>query len=126
MAVQIASGIAGTLLVHAMFDIELVQHSLHGRTEPGQWISEVAASFVLVAAILAMLRTAPTAVPYAVGFVIMAGYWWILHILREPCSYNSAQPDKYFLWNCVCACGGLYNRAKRGRYLGYGSDGVDF
>ncbi|MEM9054337.1 MAG: aquaporin family protein, partial [Pseudomonadota bacterium] len=39
-------------------------------------ISESAATFALVFAILGTLRWRPEAVPAAVGLVIAAGYWW--------------------------------------------------
>lgn len=76
VAGQIAGGIAGAVLAHFMFEQSLVQVSLHDRTGPGQWMGEVAATFALVAAILATLKHRPDAVPYAVGLVITAGYWW--------------------------------------------------
>ena len=41
---QIAGGIAGTLLAHAMFDLPLWQLSLHIRTGPNQWLAEGVAS----------------------------------------------------------------------------------
>ena len=76
VGVQIAGGIAGAILAHAMFELPLLQISENGRAGPAQWLSEVVASFALLAAILGSLRAAPAAVPYAVGLVITAGYWW--------------------------------------------------
>ncbi len=75
-AVQIAGGIAGVVLAHFMFEQSLLQVSLHDRIGAGQWVGEVAATFALVATILATLKYRPDAVPYAVGLVITAGYWW--------------------------------------------------
>ncbi len=75
-AVQVLGALAGTLLAHAMFDLELVQISTHARTGAPQWLSEVVASFTLVATILTLVRTRPEAVAYAVGLVITAGYWY--------------------------------------------------
>ena len=76
LPVQIAGGIAGTLLAHVMFDQPLVQVSAHVRTGIGVWVGEVVASFALLATIIGCLRNAPQAVPYAVGLVIAAGYWF--------------------------------------------------
>lgn len=76
VGVQIIGGIAGTWLAHGMFEQPIMQASAHIRTGLGQWLSEGAATFALVAAILGALRWAPQAVPYAVGLVITAGYWW--------------------------------------------------
>lgn len=74
--VQIAGGIAGTLLAHAMFDQPLLQFSAHVRTGPSQWLSEVVATFALVLTILGTLRAKPDAVPASVALVIVAGYWF--------------------------------------------------
>lgn len=75
-AAQIAGGIAGTFLAHAMFDLPLIQIGSHIRSGPGIWLGETVASFGLVLTILSCLRTRPEAVPYAVGLFIMAGYWF--------------------------------------------------
>ncbi len=76
LPLQFAGAIGGTLLAHIMFDQPLVQASLHVRTGTGVWVGEIVASFALLAAILGCLRTRPEAVPYAVGLVIAAGYWF--------------------------------------------------
>lgn len=76
MAVQIAGGIAGSILAHAMFELPLVQLSQTVRSGPGQWLAEVVATFGLVAAILAGLRFRPDAVPWLVGLYITAAYWF--------------------------------------------------
>jgi len=73
---QVAGGVAGMLLAHFMFGEALLQASLNGRASPGEWVGEVVATFALVAAILGALKYRPDAVPYAVGLVITAGYWW--------------------------------------------------
>ncbi len=75
-AMQIAGGIAGTLLAHAMFDLPLVQVSLHERTGLSQWLSEAVATFALVLTILGTLHARPSAVPASVALVIVAGYWF--------------------------------------------------
>jgi glycerol uptake facilitator-like aquaporin len=76
LPVQFAGGIAGTLLAHLMFGEALVQASAHVRTGIGVWTGEIVASFALLATILGCLRTRPDMVPYAVGLVITAGYWF--------------------------------------------------
>ena len=43
VVVQITAGIAGTLLAHAMFDLELLQWGTHSRAGLGQWIGEIVA-----------------------------------------------------------------------------------
>ncbi len=74
--VQIAGGVAGTLLAHAMFDQPLLQFSAHIRTGPAQWLSEAVATFALLLTILGTLRAKPSAVPASVALVIVAGYWF--------------------------------------------------
>ena len=73
---QILGGIAGVLIAHGMFDMELLQASAKARVGPGQWLSEGVATFGLLAAILGCVRHRPEAVPYAVGLFITAGYWF--------------------------------------------------
>jgi glycerol uptake facilitator-like aquaporin len=76
VAVQVASGIAGTLLAHAMFGLPLLQASQTLRTGPGQWIAELVAAFGLVFFILAGRRFRPDAVSWLVGLYITAAYWF--------------------------------------------------
>ncbi|TCN21263.1 aquaporin [Sinorhizobium americanum] len=73
---QIAGGIAGTLVAHAMFDHDLFQMSQTIRTGGGQWIAETVATFGLVFTILAGLRFRSDAIPWLVGLYITAAYWF--------------------------------------------------
>ncbi|MCV9967790.1 aquaporin family protein [Pararhizobium sp. BT-229] len=73
---QIAGGIAGTLIAHAMFDLPLLQVSETVRTGTGQWIAEVVATFGLVLTILAGMRFSGDAIPWLVGLYITAAYWF--------------------------------------------------
>ena len=76
MAVQVAGGVGGTLLAHAMFEQPLLQLSGHTRTGGGQWLAEAVATFALMLTILGTMRARPGAVPAAVALVIVAGYWF--------------------------------------------------
>jgi len=73
---QIAGGIAGSLLAHAMFELPLFEMSQTVRTGTGQWIAEAVAAFGLVFTILAGLRSRPDAIPWLVGLYITAAYWF--------------------------------------------------
>jgi glycerol uptake facilitator-like aquaporin len=73
---QIAAGIAGVLLAHAMFDLDILQTSATTRTGTGQWISEVVAAFGLVLAILLTVRHRPDFVAVVVGLYITSAYWF--------------------------------------------------
>ena len=76
VVVQIAGGIAGTFLAHAMFELPLLQVSDTARTGTGQWIAEAVAAFGLVFTILAGLRFRSDAIPWLVGLYITAAYWF--------------------------------------------------
>lgn len=75
-AFQIAGGIAGSIVAHAMFELPLLQISETVRTGSGQWIAEVVATFGLVCTILAGIRFRADAVPWLVGLYITAAYWF--------------------------------------------------
>lgn len=74
--VQILGGLLGMLLAHLMFGAALFEVGQRARGTSGEWVGELVATFALVAAILGALKFRPEAVPYAVGLVITAGYWW--------------------------------------------------
>lgn len=75
-AVQLAGGIAGVWLAHAMFALPLLQTSTHIRTGGPQWIAEAMATFGLVLTILGGLRHAAAQVPALVAAYITAAYWF--------------------------------------------------
>jgi glycerol uptake facilitator-like aquaporin len=76
IVVQIAGGIIGTMIAHAMFGLPLLDASLKIRTGGAQWLAESVAAFGLVATILAGIRFERTSVPWLVGLYITAAYWF--------------------------------------------------
>jgi glycerol uptake facilitator-like aquaporin len=76
MVAQIAGGIVGTMMAHAMFALPLLDASMKARTGGAQWFAEGVAAFGLVATILAGLRFERPAVPWLVGLYITAAYWF--------------------------------------------------
>lgn len=76
IAAQIAGGIAGTILAHAMFAMPLLQASEIMRSGGAQWLSEATATFGLVLVILSGLRFRADAVAWLVGLYITAAYWF--------------------------------------------------
>jgi glycerol uptake facilitator-like aquaporin len=76
VVVQIAGGIAGTIMAHAMFALPLLDASLKARTGGAQWFAEGVAAFGLVATILGGIRFERAAVPWLVGLYITAAYWF--------------------------------------------------
>jgi glycerol uptake facilitator-like aquaporin len=66
----------GVLAAHAMFDLPLLQASQTVRSSPGQWFSEVVATFGLVFLVLSLDRKSAWAAPFAVGSYIAAAYWF--------------------------------------------------
>jgi glycerol uptake facilitator-like aquaporin len=73
---QIAGGVAGTLVAHAMFDLPLITLSQHARTGAGQWLAEGIATFGLVALILIGSRLRRELMPWLVGLYITSAYWF--------------------------------------------------
>ena len=73
---QVAGGIAGTMIAHAMFALPLIDVSLKMRTGGAQWFAEGVAAFGLVATILGGVRFNRAAVPWLVGLYITAAYWF--------------------------------------------------
>ena len=76
VAAQIAGGIGGTVIAHAMFALPLIDASLKIRTGGAQWLAEGVAAFGLVATILAGIRFERASVPWLVGLYITAAYWF--------------------------------------------------
>jgi glycerol uptake facilitator-like aquaporin len=74
--VQIAGGIAGAMIAHAMFGLSLIEASTKMRSGGTQWFSEAVAAFGLVATILGGIRFATGSVPWLVGLYITAAYWF--------------------------------------------------
>ena len=75
-AAQIAGGLAGVILAHAMFDLNLLQIGATPRDGAGRLIGEATATFGLVLTILGCLRYRPESVAACVGLFITAGYWF--------------------------------------------------
>jgi glycerol uptake facilitator-like aquaporin len=73
---QCLGAIAGAVLAHLMFDLAPLMIGTQARTGPSQWLAEIVATFALVLTILGGLRYAPSAVPWLVGLVITAAYWF--------------------------------------------------
>jgi glycerol uptake facilitator-like aquaporin len=76
VAAQAAGALAGVALAHAVFGLPMFEASTTERSGLSQALSEFIAAFALVATVLAVARTRPAAVPFAVGAVITAGYWF--------------------------------------------------
>jgi glycerol uptake facilitator-like aquaporin len=73
---QIAGGIIGTMVAHAMFALPVWDASLKMRTGGAQWLAEGVAAFGLVATILAGVKFNRPAIPWLVGLYITAAYWF--------------------------------------------------
>jgi glycerol uptake facilitator-like aquaporin len=74
--VQCAGGVAGTIIAHLMFDLPPLMIGTTVRSGPSQWLAEMVATFALVLTILGGLRYAAQAIPWLVGLVITAAYWF--------------------------------------------------
>jgi glycerol uptake facilitator-like aquaporin len=76
LVAQIAGAIGGVVLAHAMFNLDLVQHSQHARSTTGELVGEVVATFGLWLVIATASRARAAAVPAAVALYIVAAYWF--------------------------------------------------
>jgi glycerol uptake facilitator-like aquaporin len=73
---QLAGGLLGVMIAHAMFDLPLLALGAKVRTGPGQWIGEAVATFALLLTIIGTARHRPQWLPLAVAAAITAGYWF--------------------------------------------------
>jgi glycerol uptake facilitator-like aquaporin len=75
-AAQVAGGIIGTMMAHAMFALPLLDASVKMRTGGAQWFAEGVAAFGLIVTIVAGIRFERASVPWLVGLYITAAYWF--------------------------------------------------
>ena len=73
IAAQFAGAMLGAWLVHAMFDMNLIQLSTKLRSGTGQWLAEAVATFGLL---LVILRAPAARVAAMVACYIGAAYWF--------------------------------------------------
>jgi glycerol uptake facilitator-like aquaporin len=73
---QVAGAFAGVAVAHVMFGEPVFFASEHVRAGVPQLVSELVATFGLLATIWGTVRTRPAAVPLAVGAYVAAGYWF--------------------------------------------------
>lgn len=76
IAAQILGGLAGTMVANAMFDLGPITWSTTTRHGSAQFISEIVATFGLVAVIIGTARRRPSVTPFAVAAYIVAAYWF--------------------------------------------------
>ena len=76
IAAQIAGAFAGVAIAHVMFGEPVFSASQHARAGSAQLVSELVATFGLLAVIFGCARRRPEAVPFAVGAYITAAYWF--------------------------------------------------
>lgn len=72
---QLAGSIAAVILANLMFDLAPITLATTPHSGPGQWLSEVIATFGLLLVILLGQRR-PADIPWAVGLYITAAYWF--------------------------------------------------
>ncbi len=73
---QLTGAFAGVAVADVMFGEPTFAASQHLRSGSAQFVSEVVATFGLLAVIWGVSRRRPTAVPFAVGGYIAAAYWF--------------------------------------------------
>src|SRR5579871_3086042 len=75
-ACQLAGGVCGTLLAHAMFALPVLAAGTTVRSGMGQWLAEGVATFGLLLTIFACRAGGYRTVAAAVGLYIAAAYWF--------------------------------------------------
>lgn len=73
---QLIGAVAGVGAADVMFDEPIYAASRHARHGTGQFVSEIIATFGLLAVIWSCSARRPTAAPFAVGAYIAAAYWF--------------------------------------------------
>ena len=73
---QVVGAFAGVAAAHLMYEEPIFAASQHVRAGGAQLFSEFVATFTLLTVIWNVVRTRPSAVPYAVGATITAAYWF--------------------------------------------------
>ena len=73
---QLAGGVLGIWLAHAMFDAPIIQLSTKVRGGVGQLTGEAVATFGLLLTILGTTQVRPTALATSVALYITAAYWF--------------------------------------------------
>ena len=76
LASQVGGAFAGVAAADWMFGEPVFSASRHARAGMGQFVSEVVATFGLVAVIWGVARQRAAAVPFAVGAYIAGAYWF--------------------------------------------------
>jgi glycerol uptake facilitator-like aquaporin len=74
VVIQFVGCCCGALLAHAMFELPLIQASLHLRTGPAQWLSEAVATAGLI--LVMMGSSGPSEAAWRVSAWIGAAYWF--------------------------------------------------
>jgi len=76
LGAQLTGALLGVGVADLMFDLPPFSPSRHLRGGPSQFLSEVVATFGLLAVIWGCSRKRSSAVPFAVGAYITAAYWF--------------------------------------------------
>ena len=117
IGVQIAGGVAGTILAHLMFGLSPLSLSQHARHGWALILSEFVATFGLMIVILGCSRSRQSAVPYAVAAYITAAYWFtpstsfanpavtIARSLSD--TFTGIRPSDVPMFIAAQVCGGL-------------------
>ena len=76
LTAQVVGAVVGVAVANLMFDEPIFAASQHARHGGGELLSEVVATFGLLAVIFACARNRARAIPCAVGAYIAAAYWF--------------------------------------------------
>ena len=101
--VQIAGCCLGALPAHAMFEMPLLQASLHLRTGPAQWLSEAGATAGLILVVVGVGRTERgglAGIRLDRGGLLVYG----VNLVRQSRDYDRAVSQQHLFRYCPCSC----------------------
>lgn len=76
LAAQFVGAVIGVWLAHVMFELPVLQLSMHVRTGIGQWVAEAIATFGLLVTIWGCRAHAAPVTAFAVAAYITGAYWF--------------------------------------------------
>ncbi len=125
IAAQVAGGIVGTIIAHAMFDMPLIAASVKMRTGGAQWFSEAVAAFGLIVTILGGIRFARDSRAVAGRSLYYGGL--LVHrldLLRQSGGCDRKVADQHLFRHQASRPARLHRRRVRRRPARPGADDV--
>lgn len=76
IAVQIAAAIAGVMLAHIVFDMDLLQTATRRQAGLDRWVGEMTVCFLFVLVVVMSMTQTPERAGYVAGVAVIVSYWF--------------------------------------------------